>query len=219
MDLQDALIYFGLSSITEVSIAELKAIYRRLAKQKHPDQGGTNTEFVNLRKAFVLLKNELEKVGPKNEKTTIVTQELAELNKDELIARYYKDTEKLQNQLQVYEKSVADQQIILSNLKEKVQNLVENFNKEKENLQNSVKQEIKDLEKKLNRETFWRRVFFFWPTISKEEFWLEYNNKIQYYTNLNTDLDATFFKSMLSTYGEGLNGMQKNIPQNVTTKK
>ncbi len=213
MDLQDALNYFGLSTTTEVTMAELKTIYRRLAKEKHPDQGGSNTEFVNLRKAFVLLKNELEKAVPKNDKITVVNQELAELEKDELIAKYYKDTEKLNNQLELYQKSAVDQQIVLSNLKDRVQSLVQSFNLEKDNLQASVKQEIRDLEKKLNRETFWLKIFFFWPTISKTEFWAEYNNKIQYYTSLNNDLDANFFKEMLSTYGEGLNGLKDKIPE------
>ena len=211
MDLQEALIFFGLKAIEEVSLADLKVIYRKLAKEKHPDQGGSNSEFVNLRKAFVLIKNELEKTGPKATKTTIITQELVELNKDELIAKYYKDTEKLQNQLSVYEESIADQQTILISLKDKVRNLVDNFNKQKGDLQVSVQQEVQSLERKLNRETFWRRVFFFWPAPSSAEFWNEYNAKIQSYTSLNSDLDGKFFKEMLGTYGEGLNGLQNQI--------
>lgn len=219
MDLQDALIFFGLKAIEEVSLAELKTIYRKLAKEKHPDQGGSNSEFVNLRKAFILIKNELEKHNPKTSKTTIITQELVELNKDELIAKYYKDTETLQNQLSVYEKSIADQQIILISLKEKVKNLVDNFNFHKQELQSSVQREVLGLEKKLNRETFWRRVFFFWPAPSTSEFWNEYNTKIQSYTSLNSDLDSKFFKDMLGTYGEGLNGLQKEIQVKEKTEK
>lgn len=211
MDLQAALIYFGLEKIEDVTLPELKAIYRRLAKEKHPDQGGSNTEFVSLRKAFVILKNEHEKITPKTGEAVIVTSELAELNKDELLSKYHKDTVKLQNQLQVYEKSIADQQTIISDLQKQVTTLVEGFNSEKANLQNSVKKDIEALEKQLNGETFWRRIFFFMPKMSSQEFWSQYNQKIQYYSELNNQLDTNFFKQMLGTYGEGLNGLKEKI--------
>jgi curved DNA-binding protein CbpA len=211
MDLQAALIYFGLEKIEDVTLPELKAIYRRLAKEKHPDQGGSNTEFVSLRKAFVVLKNEREKISPKAGEAVIVTSELAELNKDELLSKYHKDTVNLQNQLQVYEKSIADQQTILTNLQDQVKDLVNGFNNEKANLQNSVKTDIEKLEKQLNGETFWRRIFFFMPRMSSQEFWNQYNQKIQYYSELNNQLDTNFFKQMLGTYGEGLNGLKEKI--------
>jgi curved DNA-binding protein CbpA len=211
MDLQAALIYFGLEKIEDVTLPELKAIYRRLAKEKHPDQGGSNTEFVSLRKAFVVLKNEREKISPKAGEAVIVTSELAELNKDELLSKYHKDTVNLQNQLQVYEKSIADQQTILTNLQDQVKDLVNGFNAEKANLQNSVKTDIEKLEKQLNGETFWRRIFFFMPRMSSQEFWNQYNQKIQYYSELNNQLDTNFFKQMLGTYGEGLNGLKEKI--------
>jgi hypothetical protein len=211
MDLQAALIYFGLEKIEDVTLPELKAIYRRLAKEKHPDQGGSNTEFVSLRKAYVILKNEHEKITPKTGEAVIVTSELAELNKDELLSKYHKDTVKLQNQLQVYEKSIADQQTIITDLQKQVTTLVEGFNSEKATLQNSVKTDIEKLEKQLNGETFWRRIFFFMPRMSSQEFWSQYNQKIQYYSELNNQLDTNFFKQMLGTYGEGLNGLKEKI--------
>ena len=213
MDLKAALAYFSIASINEVSLVELKAIYRRLAKEKHPDQGGTNNDFVSLRRAFVLLKNELEKFSPSNGKSSIITQEIVELNKDELLSKYYKDTEKLQNQLQLYEKSMADQQIILGELASQVKSLVNGFNQEKQNLQNKVRQETLDLEKRLNGETFWKRVFFFLPKMSRVEFWNEYNSKIQYYTEQNNNLDTNFFKEMLGTYGQGLNSLKDKITE------
>jgi curved DNA-binding protein CbpA len=51
----DSYEYFGISS--NPNIAELKELYKGMAKKCHPDAGGTQDEFIELKKHYELLKD------------------------------------------------------------------------------------------------------------------------------------------------------------------
>ena len=50
----DALKVLGIES--EVSLPEVKQVYRRLAAQHHPDKGGCHRRFIEIREAYEVLK-------------------------------------------------------------------------------------------------------------------------------------------------------------------
>jgi len=50
----DALKVLGIES--EVSLPEVKQVYRRLAAQHHPDKGGCHRRFIEIREAYEILK-------------------------------------------------------------------------------------------------------------------------------------------------------------------
>ncbi|NJK71664.1 MAG: hypothetical protein HC932_05505 [Thermales bacterium] len=54
MDFEKALKIFNLESLENISFDELRAMYKKLAKERHPDMKlGSSEDFVELREAYV----------------------------------------------------------------------------------------------------------------------------------------------------------------------
>ncbi len=208
MNFKKALEVFGLSNLSEITSLELKKKYHKLAKHKHPDKkGGSNKEFVELRQAYLIISAELEK--RKIEKSSGGTS-LKELTKEEVLDKYYRDTQELKLKIEDFETSFKDQNEALEKLKSEVENIILEFEEEKEEMKKKLNQEITDLEKEYNPNRI-RRLLFFLPKKNQTEFWAKYDNKVRKYSKIDSEADLVFFKKMLSVYGDSLNEISKIV--------
>ncbi len=205
MKLQKALEVFKYSDVDLINLAQLKKDYKTLAKEKHPDtKNGSSDEFVELRKAYVSLSSYLEKIGP-NSNT------LKDLSKDEILDKYYEDTQEMNIRLENMQDLIQEQNNALVAVRSGVDKIVNGFESKKSLLRRQLEEEIKNLEKKLSPNVLQKIFFFFWPKMTEEDFWQEYNSKIKKYESLDAEIDVEFLKEMLETYGDGLNNISKSI--------
>jgi len=211
-----ALKIFDLETIENLSLESLKSMYRAQAFIKHPDKdGGSNGEFVELREAYLFL---LTKVKPKKHKNTKVEDEiqetaLKELSKEEILAKYFSETKVLQEKVEGQQLVTTKQIESLNRIKTEVEEIIANFDKQKQVLKDELEIILQDLETKVNP-TFLKKFFlFFWPKMSEEEFWRRYNVEVNRFSRKDADLDIDFFKEMLGVYGNGLNDIANSITE------
>lgn len=69
MDRRDASIILGVAE--DVDLATLKRRFRTLARDHHPDRGGDPDRFLELRRAFALLRDELDTDGPRRHRPLV----------------------------------------------------------------------------------------------------------------------------------------------------
>jgi curved DNA-binding protein CbpA len=217
MNYSEALKVFGLNSINGITEEEFKIMYRKLAREKHPDtNNGSSKDFVLLREAFDYLREygsfQEKKKTRKKEKyinisdiTTIET-----LSKDEVVRRYKEDRKVLENQIEVFEQSINAQEDTMLEIKSVVEKLMYDYENEKRKLQLSLDVQIQELETKY-KPSFLKQLLFFLPKMSKKEFWNKYNDSVYQYTQRYESLNLSFFKIMVATYGEGLNKISQNL--------
>jgi curved DNA-binding protein CbpA len=228
MDFEKALKIFNLETLDNLSFEELRSKYKQLAKDKHPDKKqGSSKDFVELREAYVFLSEfgifaREQGVIQGNAKTSKLDKSLAArprisdlraLTKDEILSRYFKDTQSLESQIGDYQDSLEDQAGVIVDVKENVQKLLAEFEAEKKFLQEQLEKELIKLEKKYNPSLL-RKLLFFIPKMSDKDFRNEYQNKIDYFSKQYSDLNISFFKLMLSSYGDGLNKILMRLPNN-----
>lgn len=218
MTISQALKVFSLSSIEQTNLEDLKKIYRKLALQRHPDKsGGSSLEFVELREAYLLLMTKLNKDNSSkiNRSHLKKTDEsdLKELSKDEILVKYYKDTNDLQDQVNSYQLVTANQIKALENIKHRAQDILTRFEEKKQELRSELDKNLMDLEKKINPGLLTRIFSIFRPRITEEQFWKLYNIEVQSYARKDADLDVEFFKEMLGNYGSGLNEIADAITE------
>jgi curved DNA-binding protein CbpA len=211
MNLHKALKIFDLKNIDFLSLEELKKIYRKLAKEKHPDRSGSDSQFVELREAYLFLyarvkQDELERA------TKVSKNSLKELSKDEILNKYYHDTKDLQIKIEEYQENFDGQAETLEEIKSQVEQIITKFEEKKAKLRSELEIEIAKLEQTYSS-NFLRKLFFFLPKMSEDEFWQKYHSKVQKYSRKDADTDVSFFKEMLSVYGDGLNEISKIILQ------
>lgn len=215
MDYEKALEVFGLDGLDNTTFNDFRKLYKKLAKQRHPDtKKGTDKEFVELREAYVLLSEYGD--FAENESTNAIKiskankNALKTLTKDEVIKKYYKDTRKLENQIEVYKEYFENQDSIISRIKNRVTKITEEFDKEKTILKKDLKKEIKRLDKKYRSGTL-QRILFFLPSRSEKEYWEQYNHQLDEYSAKYAELNISFFKLILTCYGNGLNKISKQL--------
>ncbi len=225
MDFEKALDIFNLETLEGVSFEQLRTIYKELAKEKHPDKKrGSSKDFVLLREAYVFLseygifaKEQVIMGGPranKNDKSLAAKPRISDLRaltKDEILKRYFKDTQSLENQIEVYEDSLDNQAEVIVDIKDNVQKLLDEFEEEKAYMQRQLEKDLKKLEQKYNPGLL-RKLLFFMPRMSDSEFKSKYNSKIDQYSKKYSDLNVSFFRLMLTSYGDGLNRILMRLP-------
>jgi hypothetical protein len=205
MNIKRALEIFGFDSLNDLNSEELKKVYRKLAKERHPDKmGGTNKDFVELRRAYLLLYAEAEK-NDDTQKT------LKELSKDEILDKYYQETRDLKVKMDTYEDIIGNQSRTLSIVRESVEQIVERFEYRKQQLKKDLELTISSLERQLKPNIVQKLFSFLWPKLNEDEFWLRYQQQVKNYTRKDQDLNMEFFKEMLTIYGDGLNDISSLI--------
>lgn len=207
MDLQKALNIFEIKDLDGMVSKDLKNLYRNHAKSKHPDQGGKTSDFIDLKEAYLLLQSKVKKAeisytSEKLIKSTHFDISLEKLSKEEIIDKYHDVKLKLTELELAFNQEVQ----ILGSVQQKVQCIVQNFEEEKKRMQKDLDEKIASLENKLSPSLL-KRILFFLPKMSEDEFWENYNLHIQNYTVKTSEMDIEFFKEMLSVYGEGLNSI------------
>ncbi len=206
MTLKQALQIFGLDDLSGISREELKAIYKKLAKTKHPDlQGGNSEEFIELQTAFEVLSKYLQYI-PNTGKN------LADLTKEQILEIYQKDTNQLRQKIQLFEEQFTQQNQILEDIRTKVEELINDFETRKKELKEALEKELAKLERQYAG-TFWKKLLFFLPRMNEEEFWRKYQEKANFYSKKHLELDIAFLREMLTTYGEGLNRIKQLIQE------
>ncbi|NJS41362.1 hypothetical protein HC766_03205 [Candidatus Gracilibacteria bacterium] len=140
--------------------------------------------------------------------------DLRALSKDEILNRYFKDTQSLENQIEIYQDSLDDQTEVIVNVKDNVKKLLDEFEEEKTYVQKQLEKELQKLERKYNPGLF-RRLLFFIPKMSDKEFKQEYQSKVDQYSKKYSDLNVSFFRLMLTSYGDGLNRILMKLPNNI----
>ncbi len=227
MNKKKALKIFNLESLRGINQDFLKKEFRKQAKIKHPDsQGGSKESFVELKEAYELLlelikyfdPGDIEEESsdsfdnPSQEEATPVSnvRDLKTLSKDEILDKYYQDTNNLKKSLALYQQSIDNQTRILGEIKSKVQSLVKEFESKKEVLQKDMEKDMEKLEKSYQGGLL-KKIMFFLPKMSENEFWDKYHKKVDAYSKKHSELDIKFFKEMLDLYGEGLNEVGKNV--------
>lgn len=210
MDYEAALEVFGLDSLQKTTFNDFRTLYKTLAKTRHPDtKDGSEKDFVELREAYALLSEygefAEEELNPNALKIVRPSKNaLKALTKEDIIKRYYKDTLKLTNQIEVYRGYVAKQESVINKIKQKVQKITADFGTEKTLLKKELRKEIKALDKKY-APNLWNKIFFFLPSKSEREYWDRYNRQLDEYSARYAELNLSFFKLILSCYGDGLN--------------
>jgi curved DNA-binding protein CbpA len=217
MNYSEALEVFDLNSLNGVTEEEFKIMYRKLARERHPDTNNGNSKgFVRLREAFDYLR-EYGSFSPKR-KTAKPQKQIVKtdmnsvdaMSREEVVRRYKEDRKVLENQLDLYQSSLTAQEDTMTEIKNVVHKLMEDYENEKIKLQIALDNEIHELESKY-RPGFLNRLFFFLPKMSKKEFWEKYNESVAQYTTRYESLNLSFFKIMVATYGEGLNKVSQNL--------
>lgn len=225
MDYEQALEVFELEDLDSTTFNSFRKLYKKLAKQRHPDtKDGSDKEFVELREAYVLLSEygefpDFTEENPNAIKLSKASKNtLKSLTKDEIIKKYYKDTQKLENEIDVYKGFVENQEHIISKIKIRVAKITKDFDQEKSLLKNNLKTELKNLDHKY-RSNKWRRLIFFLPSNSEKEYWEHYNKQLDQYSTKYSELNISFFKLILTCYGNGLNKISKQMqPKNDKVK-
>ena len=217
MNYSEALEIFNLSSLSDVTEEDFKALYRKLARAKHPDtNNGSSKDFVELKEAFDYLKTygsfHSNKRGLKKIKQLVKTDlvTIDALSKDEVVKRYREDRKTLENQIEIYQQSFFAQENTMTEIKNVVQNIMNDYENEKSKLQIELDNQIYNLEHEY-KPNFFKRMLFFLPKMSSNEFWRRYNEFVSSYTSKNDSLNLSFFKIMVATYGEGLNKISQNL--------
>ncbi len=215
MDYEKALEVFELESLNSLTFNDFRVLYKKLAKQKHPDtKSGSEKEFVKLREAYVLLSEygEFSDEQKKHKNALKISKKsknhLKSLTKDEIINKYFKDTRKLENEVGVFKGYVENQETVISKIKRKVKKITSDFDKEKDILKSDLKKEIKKIERQ-HKPSIFHRILFFLPQKNEEEYWDEYNKHLEEYSTKYAELSISFFKLMLTCYGDGLNTITK----------
>jgi DnaJ domain len=201
MTLDNALSLFGLSEaqLSYITVDEIKEIYRKLAKEKHPDKsGGDSSQFIHLKDAYLILST----FAQSNTGRAMVM-----LNKDEILHRYQEDTTKLY-------KTITEQFQSISKIRQEVEILITEFEQKKKDLENDLNGSIEELENRYKK-TLFQKVFFFMPSMSEKEFWDSYNRLVESQTDKYKNLDFELFKQMAIIYGEGLNQISDILDKNL----
>lgn len=203
MDLDKALKVFDVTDIESLDLKSLKTLYRNLAKEHHPDQGGQAENFVELKDAYTLLQEELKGNNSQGKNLKI-------LSKEEILDKYYKDTTELQVRLDSFQLSFEAQNETLTQVKHRIQNLSKDFERRKQDLQKELESRISKLEKGYTQNLI-QKILFFLPKMSEDEFWHKYRSLVDQFSKKHSELDTEFFKQMLEIYGDGLNAISKVV--------
>ncbi|MBC7472005.1 MAG: hypothetical protein H7196_01940 [candidate division SR1 bacterium] len=217
MNYSEALKVFGLNSINGITEEEFKIMYRKLARERHPDtNNGSSKDFVILKEAFDYLREygsfHEKRKSKKKEKNINISDitTIETLSRDEVVRRYKEDRKVLENQLEVFEQSINAQEDTMLEIKNVVEKLMSDYENEKGKLQITLDEQIQELESKY-KPSFFKQLLFFLPRMSKKEFWNKYNESVSQYTLKYESLNLSFFKIMVATYGEGLNKISQNL--------
>jgi curved DNA-binding protein CbpA len=204
MNLLRALEIFEWNTLDGHTKTDVKTKYKVLAKAHHPDRGGNTDEFVNLRRAYVLLLEE----APVMEES----REIVHLSKDELLKRYQSESNKWQSELNKYVETFHDQTQTIEQAQVKVAEIVVDFETKSKALKDELDGIVSDLEKS-HKKSFLSKIFFFWVPASEEDFWSKYYQYVEEYSKKHMDLNVQYFQDMLSVYGDGLNHISKVIDE------
>ncbi len=201
MTLDKALLLFGLSEaqLSYITADEVKEIYRKLAKEKHPDKsGGDSSQFIDIKDAYLILSTFAQ---------SNTGRALVMLNKDEILHKYQEDTTKLY-------KTITEQFQSISKIRLEVEALIEDFENKKKELEDNLSGSIEELEARYKKSLF-QKIFFFLPSMSEKEFWDNYNKLVENQTDKYKNLDFELFKQMAIIYGEGLNQISDILDKNL----
>jgi hypothetical protein len=208
MTLKQALQIFDLEDLSGVTKEDLRSLYKKLAKARHPDSsGGKDQDFVELQDAF----NTLGKYVHTDQGSG---KDLTNLSKEEILDKYFEDTKVLQKKITDFQGTFKQQNQIMDEIKTKIEELITDFEEKKAELRAELEKEVSKLEKKYSDGIF-KRLLFFIPKMTEEEFWSTYREQASKYSKKHLELDVEFLKEMLTTYGEGLNQINQS---NTTTK-
>lgn len=211
-----ALEIFNLDSLENLSLETLKSLYRNQASVKHPDKSsGNSRDFVELREAYLFLLTQIKPKKAKNTKSEEEVEEkaLKELSKEEILAKYFSETKVLQDKVETQQLVTAKQVKSLDEIRTKVETIIENFEKQKQSLKEELELVLNDLEAKVNPSFVKRFFLFFWPKMSREEFWRRYNVEVTKFGRKDSELDTLLFKEMLGVYGGGLNDIANSLTE------
>jgi hypothetical protein len=206
MNLQRALEIFGLDNLIDLDARSLKILFKKLAKERHPDQGGNHRDFVLLKEAHIILEKEVES----SQHYDPSSKDLKAFSKEDILNKYYQDTRQLQVQIEVLKVNFDDQAETLDQVTLGAQQVLEKFAEEKEKLKKELDISIEKLEKSYNPSLL-QKVLFFLPKLNEKEFWNAYQIQVSKYTKKNADLDTELYRIMLSVYGEGLNNIARLV--------
>ncbi len=207
MNTQTALELFGYSEINEFDLESLKSKYKKLAVKKHPDKsGGSHSDFIELREAYVVLLEFAQQ-----NTVDLQAQSIRTLDKDELLKKYFEDTNELQIEIKSVQSTLLANVETLSGVKKKAHFAVTKFERRRERLKSELESEMVLLERIIQPPLLQRLVFFFWPQPSEKYFWQQYYKYVQTYTRKDLDLELAFYKDMLSIYGEALNKIAGHV--------
>jgi hypothetical protein len=225
MDYDQALEVFGLENLNKTTFNDFRTLYKQLAKKRHPDtKSGSDKDFVELREAYVLLSEygEFAEISDTNNQTSskkiknskaLTKNNLKTLTKEDLIKRYYRDTLKLNNELDNYQGYIKKQESVINKIKTKVTKITKEYDIEK----SLLKKEIRSLDR-IKKPSWFKRFFFFFQSKTERENWERYERQLELYSTKYSELHLTFFKLILSCYGDGLNKISNQQKQNISEK-
>lgn len=208
MTLKQALQIFDLDDLSGVSKDDLKALYKKLAKTRHPDTSGSSEkDFIELQKAYSVL-NKYVTANANGSK------DLSNLSKEEILDKYFADTKVLQKQITSFQQTFQQQNQIMEEIKKKIEELIADFEQKKAKLKADLEKEVAKLDKKYSDNIF-KKILFFIPKMTEEEFWSLYKEQAAKYSKRHLELDVEFLKEMLTTYGEGLNNISRIVDSQI----
>lgn len=237
MNFIEALSVFGLTTLKGETVHSLKKRYRILAKEKHPDTaGGNSDDFVALGSAYTLLKREINSSdsysNSRNSGSPVFNKTKGYGVVDEVI-----ESENPQTAEQsVQEKQDTSQSVVFSQtsevLPENISTIISNYelhrsilevvgrqvdqvSKEYKSEMNSLQTKYEKELEKLEHNGIYRIWVKLLSPLTGKDIWERYNQNIKSYEVEKDKIKSRYNQMLLSIYGESLNEMTKYLTSGV----
>ena len=205
MNLEQALNFFGLSSLEGQDTQTLKKIYYRLAQVYHPDKGGTFEKFIYLQEVHLFLKKQLDKKSGFEESYSESQNQSTDFEKGyhDLNARFEQLKEHYAYTVSILEKyeNIFNTQInIINHSNDSIKKLFANYEVLKNNLKNQLDLKLAQLKK--SHERAWYEYILPTQKLTQEQYILSSNQLITEFNHNSQILDEEFVSQMLKLYQE-----------------
>jgi curved DNA-binding protein CbpA len=189
MKLSLALEIFEIQNLDGQSEITLKKIYYQKAGIFHPDKGGNNDLFIELREAYSTLKKAL-KEPEKTEKNYEIDYKIA--------------YENLQKTVIHYENIFGNQILTINQVANKINVLITSYNKNQETSKKILEESLEKLEKleKLYTQN-WFQYALNIKNISEEDYYKQYNKLVTNYNQKQLLREKEFNFAILEIYKSG----------------
>jgi curved DNA-binding protein CbpA len=160
-------------------------------------------------KGYVVVDQEdIEKMNQEVEPAEVISTELQALSKDELLEKYYSDTQNLNQKIGSLVSNHELHRNVLATVEGEVSRLSDDYRQQMNRLQSKYQKEIEKLERNAAYR-FW--IKYFVSPLTGKDIWAKYQDNVATYEAERKQTKAQFNDKLLLIYGESLNEMSKYL--------